>query len=207
APPTSIVVGQRYDFTPTITNPYNTSLTFWASYRPAWATFDTKTGRLTGVPGSGDVGTTPEIKLSISYVVDGTTRWMSLPRFTITVLAASSTPSAPSEPSEPSEPTTPTVPEPTDSEPTPTGGATTLTWLPPTETVRGNALTNLAGYKLLWGTSPGNYTSQRLVSNPGISSWVLDGLAAGTYYFVVVAINSLGEESGYSNMIERVVAP
>lgn len=192
-PPTSIAVGQRYDFTPTITNPHGTALTFWASYRPSWATFDTKTGRMTGTPGPGDVGTTPEIKLSISYVVRGVTRWMSLPRFTITVQAAPATPDTP----------------PTTSEPElPAGfGNTTLTWLPPTETVSGKALLDLAGYKLLWGTSPGNYTSHLLVSNPGISSWVLEGLAAGTYYFVIVAINKAGEESGFSNMVERVIAP
>jgi hypothetical protein len=73
--------------------------------------------------------------------------------------------------------------------------------------VSGNSLFNLAGYKLLWGASPGNYTSNVHVQNPGVSSYVLDGLAAGTYYFVIVAVNADGEESGYSNMIERIVGP
>src|SRR5690606_6422814 len=76
APPTTVTAGRTYASKPTVTNPHGTELTFWASHTPRWATFDKTTGELRGTPTSADVGTTPDIKLSISYVVRGTTRWM-----------------------------------------------------------------------------------------------------------------------------------
>src|SRR5690606_36335442 len=61
-PQTSVTVGQGYSFTPTVTTPYNSQLTFWASHTPSWATFDKTTGRLSGTPTSAGAGTTPERK-------------------------------------------------------------------------------------------------------------------------------------------------
>jgi len=77
-------------------------------------------------------------------------------------------------------------------------GSVTLTWTPPTQNTDGTELTDLAGYRLYWGTSSGNYPSSVTIDNPGVTSYVLDGLAAGTYYFAATAFNTAGVESDYS---------
>ncbi len=86
-------------------------------------------------------------------------------------------------------------------------GSATLSWQPPTMRIDGSPLTNLAGYRVLYGTSLGNYTNAIKISNPGVTSYVVEGLAAGTYYFVVVAFDSEGLESGYSNVAQKTISP
>jgi hypothetical protein len=78
-------------------------------------------------------------------------------------------------------------------------GAATLTWLPPTENTDGTPLTDLAGFKIYWGTVPGLYTSSLTVDNPGITTYVVENLVPATYYFVATALNGEGGESELSN--------
>jgi ABC-type Fe3+-hydroxamate transport system substrate-binding protein len=75
----------------------------------------------------------------------------------------------------------------------------TFTWTPPTENEDGTPLTNLAGYRLRYGVQSGNYTSVVNLANPGLATYVLGGLAAGTYYVVITAYNQSGAESQFSN--------
>jgi hypothetical protein len=81
----------------------------------------------------------------------------------------------------------------------------TLSWLPPTESASGKPLQDLAGYKVYWGTKRGDYPHQVTIKSPGIASYVLEHLAPGTYYIVLTAFNSRGEESGFSNMISNAL--
>ena len=58
-PSSSVTAGDTYDFTPTATDPDGDALFFSINETPAWASFDSGTGRLTGQPTSGDAaGTT-----------------------------------------------------------------------------------------------------------------------------------------------------
>ena len=75
----------------------------------------------------------------------------------------------------------------------------TLSWTPPTQNEDGSPLTNLAGYRIRFGMQSGNYTSTINLDNPGLTSYVLNGLAAGTYYIVISAYNQNDVESSYSN--------
>ena len=52
-PAASIVAGQAYSFQPSASDPNGDTLTFSISGKPAWATFNTSTGRLNGTPGTG----------------------------------------------------------------------------------------------------------------------------------------------------------
>ena len=65
-PPTAVLQGTAYTFTPTAADPDGDTLTFSIANQPAWAAFDTATGRLSGTPGAGDVGTTSGIVISVS---------------------------------------------------------------------------------------------------------------------------------------------
>jgi len=87
-------------------------------------------------------------------------------------------------------------------------GSVTLTWTPPTENTDGTELTDLAGYRLYWGTSSGAYTDGSVsIDSPGVTIYVVDNLPAGTYYFVATAVNSAGIESDYSNEATKTVLP
>lgn len=91
------------------------------------------------------------------------------------------------------------------SPPVATAGTVTINWQPPTENVDGSALTNLAGYNIHYGVSSGNYTQSISVANPGIATYVVTNLAAGTYYFAVAAVNTAGIESPLSSEVSATV--
>lgn len=85
-------------------------------------------------------------------------------------------------------------------------GTATLSWLPPTENTDGSALTDLAGYKIYYGTEPGNYTTVITVNNPGIASYIVDSLPSGnTYYFVITSFTTSDLESEYSTMGSKTI--
>jgi hypothetical protein len=82
-------------------------------------------------------------------------------------------------------------------------GAATLTWSPPTENTDGTALTDLAGFRIYWGTSPGSYSNALTIDDPGTSAWVIGNLVPATYYFAATAFNTAGSESALSPMSSK----
>jgi hypothetical protein len=84
-------------------------------------------------------------------------------------------------------------------------GSITLSWTAPTQNEDGSALTDLAGYKLYWGTTSGTYTNTAVIDNPSITTYTVDGLAPGTYEFVATSLNAAGVESRYSNPATKTV--
>ncbi len=70
-------------------------------------------------------------------------------------------------------------------------GTATLSWDPNTET-------DLAGYKAYYGIASASYTQSIDVGN--VLTYTINNLAEGvTYFFVVTAYNTSGNESGFSN--------
>ena len=65
-PPTSVVQGQLYEFTPDSNDPDSDPLVFSVSNLPSWANFNAATGGITGVPGSSDTGSYPNITIGVS---------------------------------------------------------------------------------------------------------------------------------------------
>ncbi|WP_345969507.1 tandem-95 repeat protein [Sulfurimonas sp. HSL1-6] len=65
-PATSVNQDAFYTFTPSSGDIDGDTLTFGIANKPAWATFDTATGTLSGTPGNADVGTTTGIVISVS---------------------------------------------------------------------------------------------------------------------------------------------
>ncbi len=78
-------------------------------------------------------------------------------------------------------------------------GTATLSWTPPTENTDGTSLTNLAGYRVVYGKGSSNLDQSVQISNPGVSTYTITSLGSGTWYFAVKAYNSAGEESSVSN--------
>jgi len=170
-PPTSIAVGMAYSFTPTSNDLDGDTLTFSVANLPAWASFDTATGRVSGTPAAQDVGTTNGIVITVE---DGRQGTASLAAFSVSVQAI-------------------------------VFGSATLSWLPPTTNTDGSPLTNLAGYKVYWGPSQGNYPNSTTLANPGLTTYVIDNLAPGTWYFVATAYNAAGTESSFSGVASKTI--
>jgi hypothetical protein len=83
-PFSTVTAGQPYSFSPIVTDPSGAALSFSIVNRPAWATFSTATGALSGRPTTANAGTFTHIVISVS--TDGTP--ISLPAFSIEVQAA-----------------------------------------------------------------------------------------------------------------------
>jgi hypothetical protein len=83
--------------------------------------------------------------------------------------------------------------------------STTLSWTAPTQNEDGSALTDLAGYKLYWGNGSGGYDHSVTIDSPGITTYVVENLSAGTYEFVATSFNEAGVESVHSNTATRVL--
>jgi hypothetical protein len=166
SPPTTVVAGHAYAFAPKASSPQGAALTFSIVNKPAWASFSTATGQLSGTPSTTNIGTYANISISVS---DGAAS-ASLAPFTITVGSG-------------------------------TTGSVTVSWTPPTTRTDGSTLTNLAGYRIYYGTSSGNYTDMISVTNPGLTTYVVANLMGGaTYYFVATAVDANGLESPYTNV-------
>ncbi len=100
-----------YSFTPMATDQdVGDILTFSITNKPAWATFDSATGALTGIPTEADVGTYTSMVISVTDSHDATA---SLAEFAIEVMVVTT-------PTTPTPTPTPTTPAPTTPTPAPT---------------------------------------------------------------------------------------
>lgn len=86
-----------------------------------------------------------------------------------------------------------------------TTGSAALHWTPPTSRTDGSPLSNLTGYRIYRGTTTNNLNMVREVSNPGVTSFLMEGLAAGQWHFAISAIDGNGRESALSNIVSRWV--
>jgi len=79
-------------------------------------------------------------------------------------------------------------------------GTATLDWTSVTQNTNGTALTDLAGYRIHYGTSATNMNQVIQVTNPTVTAYVITNLSAGTWYFGVAAYTSTGTEGNLSNV-------
>lgn len=80
-----------------------------------------------------------------------------------------------------------------------------VSWSAPTTNTNGSALTDLAGYRVYYGTSPGALSQSADVPSAGAVSYIVRGLGAGTWYFAVAAYTNTGLESTYSSVVSRTI--
>jgi hypothetical protein len=84
--------------------------------------------------------------------------------------------------------------------PSPTKSVT-LNWTAPTMNTDGSALTDLAGYTVLYGSASRQYSTTLRLPGAGTTSVVLEGFAPGTYYFTIKSVNNVGTESDYAGEV------
>ena len=67
SPPSSIMAGSSFSFTPSASDPDGDTLTFSFDNLPDWIeSFDPRTGTISGIPGQGDLGTYSNIVITVS---------------------------------------------------------------------------------------------------------------------------------------------
>lgn len=169
-PLTSVLALVGYAFQPSATDPDGNALTFSITNRPAWATFNTSTGRLSGTPTVLDIASYNNIVITVS---DGTAS-ASLPAFSLAVLQNAT-------------------------------GTATVNWVAPSTNVDGSAITNLSGFRIAYGTSQSNLDRTVNVDNASLSTYTINDLSQGTWYFAVYARNSAGAESDISNIASKTI--
>ncbi|MBW7930588.1 MAG: putative Ig domain-containing protein, partial [Gammaproteobacteria bacterium] len=84
-------------------------------------------------------------------------------------------------------------------------GSATLSWQPPTSNTDDSPLTNLAGYRIYYGTSAQSLGYTAVVSGSGASSYVIENLSPATWYFAVTAYNSDNVESSRSAVVSKTI--
>lgn len=101
--------------------------------------------------------------------------------------------------------TTASTSPPPPSPPAPTSGTATLSWQAPTTDTNGAPLTNLAGYRIYYGTSATALSDTVQLTSVGLQTYVIQNLTSGTWYFAVVAVASTGIESALSNVVSKTI--
>ena len=81
----------------------------------------------------------------------------------------------------------------------------TLSWEAPTINTNGSPLTDLAGYRIYYGSNPGELLQTIQIHSIGMQTYVIDALQPGTWYFAVVAIAANGAESPLSNIASKTI--
>jgi len=93
----------------------------------------------------------------------------------------------------------------TESSATGSRSSVTLSWSAPTQNEDGSPLTDLAGYRVHYGTSASNLGEQVEVRDPATTRAVVQNLARGTWYFAISAYRQTGTESSRSNVVSKVI--
>lgn len=260
-PPTQVVAGNGYSFQPGTNAPTGTALTFSIQNQPAWASFSTSTGALTGAPAQSQVGTYANIAISVSNGAQSA----ALGPFSITV----SNPAKPTISGNPAASVNvgstysfiPTASGPTGTTLTFTvqnlpswasfnaangaltgtpsaaaagtysnivisvsddsasaslpafsitvdevsNGTATLSWTAVTQNTNGTTLTDLAGYKVFYGTAANAMNTVVTLANPSLTNYLVSNLSSGTWYFGVAAYASDGTQSAMSNVGSKTI--
>jgi hypothetical protein len=176
-PAGAVTANESYSFQPSASDVDGDPLTFSISNKPAWASFNTSSGLLSGTPAEGDAQIYNNILISVT---DETTT-VTLPAFSITVDPAPS--------------------------PGPTLGSFSLSWTAPITRADGSplSLADINGYHIYYGESSGNYTNNIDVTDGTAVTMTMDEVPLGTYYIVMTTYDVDGRESGYSLEVSKDV--
>jgi hypothetical protein len=85
-------------------------------------------------------------------------------------------------------------------------GTATLSWQAPTTDTNGQALTNLSGYVIYYGGSQTDLSQSIALNTVGMQTYVIDNLAAGTWYFAIKAVTSTGAQSALSDVVSKTIS-
>lgn len=84
-------------------------------------------------------------------------------------------------------------------------GSASLSWLPPTQNTDGSPLTDLAGYWIYLGNSPGALARTHYLNQPGLTRFVVENLSPKVWHFAMTAVDLTGIESGLSATVSKTI--
>lgn len=84
-------------------------------------------------------------------------------------------------------------------------GSATLNWAAPTQNTDNSPLTDLAGFRVLYGTSASALSQSQTINDPAARSTQITALAGGSWYFAARAINRQGLESDNSAVVQKTI--
>lgn len=84
-------------------------------------------------------------------------------------------------------------------------GTATVNWTKPTKNTDGTNLTDLTGFKVVYGNSASALNQSKSVTGASATSTSIGSLGAGTWYFAVRAVNGQGAESANSNVGSKTI--
>ncbi len=84
-------------------------------------------------------------------------------------------------------------------------GTAQVNWTPPTTNTDGSALTDLAGYRVVYGRTSNSLEQSASLNNAGLTSYTVNNLTSGRWFFAVYAVNSQGVESDISNIASKTI--
>lgn len=82
-----------------------------------------------------------------------------------------------------------------------------LSWVAPSarEDNEPISLSDIAGYKIYYGTIPGDYPSRIDIDDGKAEGYTFKGFSTGTYYFVLTTLDTEGRESQHSPAVKIAV--
>ncbi len=83
--------------------------------------------------------------------------------------------------------------------------AATLSWYPPNTNTDGTPLLNLAGYRIYYGTNSASLSSTITLTNASLTTYIIENLSAGTWYFSIAARTTTGAESARSALASKII--
>lgn len=81
----------------------------------------------------------------------------------------------------------------------------TLTWTAPTQNTDGTPLTDLAGFKVFYGATSGNYSVEFTINDPTVTTTIVTPLTPGLWFFATKAFNAIGTDSDFSNEAQKLL--
>ncbi len=84
-------------------------------------------------------------------------------------------------------------------------GSASIHWVAPTTNEDGSALHGVAGYYIYYGTDQNRLDHRIDIRDPKATTWTVNGLAPGTWYFAVAAVGNGGSVSAYSKIGSKTV--
>lgn len=88
----------------------------------------------------------------------------------------------------------------------PSIGSAALNWEAPTTNEDGSPMTDLSGYVIRYGRDPASLDQQIRIGNPGMTSYVVDNLIEGTWFFSLSSLNGQGIESRPTGVVSKAIS-
>ncbi len=87
----------------------------------------------------------------------------------------------------------------------PVAGGASVQWVAPPSKMDGSPLDDLAGYRISYGRTADELDNSVYIEDPNATSYTIDSLESGVWYFAVSAVNASGLEGAPSIAVQKSI--